>query len=438
MSSRSCARYRWRNIAARRSCNARSTGPARAAYGLTLVLIGCVGAGRDAPPRVLAPSAASDARTLHVDSGSHDSERSLRDGTPAAHSDAVVTRVPATIVSANEATDVEELFIAGQTHLRQGRPAQAATAFDRIVRHDADGPFGERASFQGALAHEAAGDLEAAASRFEQLARRFPNGVWSAEARLRAVRVRLHLEQWERAAQLAAELEQRDRDASAAAQILGHAARALGSLAAGRLDAAEYQIAKGMAFAERLGLDRAGRIPRDLAILYFASGEAYRSRAENTPLGGDVKSFAARLERRCELLLAAQGAYSNVMRAYDAHWSTIAGFRVGELYERLHAELMALPLPRAGTLREQQLFEGAMRLRYSVLLGKADAMLEHTLAMASRTAEDSEWVRRTGQARALIQRARRDEREALARLPFTREELQHAMDDLAARSSNEP
>jgi hypothetical protein len=65
-------------------------------------------------------------------------------------------------------------------------------------------------------------------------------------------------------------------------------------------------------------------------------------------------------------------------------------------------------------------------------------MLEHTLALAPPPAVYSAWVRRPGLARALIERARRDEREALARLPFTREELQHAMDDLAARSSNEP
>ena len=64
-----------------------------------------------------------------------------------------VTKVPATIVTPAYTTNVEELFVSGQTYLRQGKPELAAQAFDRIVQHDPDGPFAERALFQGALAH---------------------------------------------------------------------------------------------------------------------------------------------------------------------------------------------------------------------------------------------------------------------------------------------
>jgi hypothetical protein len=116
----------------------------------------------------------------------------------------------------------------------------------------------------------------------------------------------------------------------------------------------------------------------------------------------------------------------------------MAGYRVGELYERLHEELMRIPPPRATTPREQRLFEGAMRLRYSVLLGKAAGMLDHTLAMAVRTGEDSEWVRRTERARAALARASAEEQAALDRLPFTREDLQRALDDLEARARAAP
>jgi tetratricopeptide (TPR) repeat protein len=346
--------------------------------------------------------------------------------------------LPTTIVSASAATNVEELFILGQTHLRQGRPALAAETFDRIVQHEPGGALGERALFQAGLAFDAAGDLDAAVLRFEQVTSRFPAGVWSAEATLRALRVRLHLEQWQRAAELAVALTEREPQSSALAPIVSFAARALAALATGQQSDADRHVAKGLSIVDRLGLDRAGTIPRDVAILYFASGEAYRQRAEAVALAGDVDGFVERLERRCELLLAAQGAYSNVMRAYDAHWSTVAGYRVGELYERLHRELMTLPMPRAGSEREQRLFEGAMRLRYSVLLGKAESMLEHTLAMAARTGESSEWVARTESARLEIVRARREEQEALSRLPFSREELQRAMEDLGRRAPGAP
>jgi tetratricopeptide (TPR) repeat protein len=390
------------------SCNRRSSAALFALYGLTLSVIGCGGSVSATHQLVQAPEAPNQTRV---------------------NADPVV--VPARIVTSLGVTDVEELFVDGQTHLRQGRPSEAAEAFDRIVQYDASGPLAERALFQGALAHESAGDLAGAAARFEQIERRFPG---SSEASLRAMRVLLHLEQWERAAALAARyLEQ--PSAPAIGRIIAHAARALGAVAEGNTSEAEYFVAKGMLIVEKLELDRAGRIPRDLAVLYFALGEVRRKRAEAALLGGEVRDFSARLEQRCQRLLEAQSAYSDTMRAYDAHWSTMAGYRVGELYAGLHVELMQVPMPRAGTERERLLFEGAMRLRYSVLLNKASSMLDHTLAMAARTGERSEWVLRTERARVELTAAVTREQEALARLPFSRAELQRALDELAARAS---
>ncbi|HKO92558.1 MAG TPA: hypothetical protein VJU61_15460 [Polyangiaceae bacterium] len=347
-------------------------------------------------------------------------------------------RVPTTIVSPEASVDVVELFQNGQTGLRQGDYAAAARAFDLIASHETEGLLLERALFQGALAHEALGDLEGAAARFEELGRRFPEAALSSEALLRSLRVRLHQEAWASAAQTGRVYLQRYPDAPPAGRILAYAARGLEMLAEGRQQEGEYFIAKGLEIVDRLELDRAGRIPRDLAQLYFALGEARRLRAEQARLSPDVHEFAKRLEERCQLLLAAQSAYSDTMRAYDAHWSTMAGYRVGELYERLHEELMQIPPPRAGSERERLLFEGAMRLRYSVLLDKASSMLEHTLAMAQRTGENSEWVRRTEQSRGQLVRARAEQQSALDRLPFSRAELQQALDDLEQRANAGP
>jgi hypothetical protein len=122
------------------------------------------------------------------------------------------------------------------------------------------------------------------------------------------------------------------------------------------------------------------------------------------------------------------------MRAYDAHWTTMAGFRVGELYGRLHADVMAMPRPPgADTERRRQLLEAAMRLRYSILLKKGLDMLDHTLAMAERTSEQSDWVAKARVAKAELERALVREQEAIAALPFSRADLQAVLDDLARR-----
>jgi tetratricopeptide (TPR) repeat protein len=386
----------------------------RALYGLTLAILGCRVSGPAARQPVAAP-----VRVIAAEPP-------------------VATEVAALIVSSTEVTSVEELFLAGQTALRQGQPEQAALAFDRIATHDALGPFTPQALFQGALAHEQSRDLEGAAARFEQLSRRFPGAPLAVESTVRSLRVRLYLEQWLEAGAIGSHFLERYPSGPVLGRILSHAARALGLLAAEQVSDAESFIARGLDIVEQRELDRAGEIPRDLAPLYFAQGEARRRRSEAALLSPDIRDFATRLEQRCQLLLAAQSAYSNTMRAHDSHWSTMAGYRVGELYERLHEELMRIPPPRATTPREQQLFEGAMRLRYSVLLGKATGMLDHTLAMAVRTGEDSEWVRRTERARATLARASAEEQAALGRLPFTREDLQRALDDLEAKARAAP
>ncbi len=385
-------------------CKRRATRGAWPGYGLTLALFACSGS-------IAGPRNASAVR-------------------PGTESRAPTTRVPATLVTRAGAVDTGQMFADGQTALRQGRPADAALLFDSIWEHDSEGVWAPRALMSGGLAHEATGDLEAATRRFEQLYRRFPSGDLALAALVRALRVRLHLGHFARAGELGVALEQGFVEAPPLATILAGAARALALVERGQEPQATYHAARGMAVVDRYALDRAGRIPRDLAVLFYALGETRRLRAEAAHLAPEPSRFAAHLERRCELLLAAQSAYSDAMRAYDSHWSTLAGFRVGQLYESLHREVMQIPPPRPVDQAEAHLFEGAMRLRYSVLLRKGLTMMQHTLAMAARTGERSVWVERTRLARADLERALDEEDAFLDSLPYTREQLREALERL--------
>ena len=76
-----------------------------------------------------------------------------------------------------------------------------------------------------------------------------------------------------------------------------------------------------------------------------------------------------------------------------------------------------------------------MRLRYAILLEKAEHMLEHTLSMAERTGEQSSWVARTKEAQATIHQAAEREQAALAALPFSRSVLEAALADLQKRAA---
>src|SRR6185369_6201267 len=98
------------------------------------------------------------------------------------------------------------------------------------------------------------------------------------------------------------------------------------------------------------------------------------------------QNFGDVLEQRCQGRLDAQNAYTDAMRSFDAHWSAMAGYRVGQLYQKLHLDVMQVPPPaKADTLKQKQLFEGAMRLRYRVLLEKGLAMMDGTVRLGERT-----------------------------------------------------
>ena len=342
-------------------------------------------------------------------------------------------QVPRTVVTSQGATDIPELFAHATNEGKAQHYQPAALEFQRAFELDPSGPLADKSLFESAEMYDLLGQNEAALSRYQQVARRFPDSDLDRVARVRALRLLTYLEQYQKAGELAELTASKYKDLLSFDQIAVLAARALARLAQDDDVQAELFIGKARDIIERENLDAAGRVPAELAPVYFALGEVRRVRAERMHFNPVPQNFAGALEQRCQLLLDAQGAYSDAMRAYDAHWSAMAGFRVGELYQKLHEELMQVPAPKtADSDRRRQLFEGAMRLRYSILLDKAKAMMDHTVALGDRTGEQSPWVLKARQARDAIVQATQAEHEALARLPYTREQLQAALDSFAA------
>jgi tetratricopeptide (TPR) repeat protein len=347
--------------------------------------------------------------------------------------------VSRTVVTPRDVTSVEEIYTEARAAYDAGRFADAARGFDRITELDPDGPRAKEAWFNGGAAHDQLGDFEGAASRYRETARRYPGDPLSRESLVRGVRLLAYLEHWQGTGEAADALLLHLQELTPVERVVAYGGKALSLVVTDDPDRAEYFISKGRDVVDAARLDAAGAVPRDLAELYFALGELRRLRGERIHLAPPPPDFVAALEKRCQLLLDAQSAYSDTMRAYDAHWSAMAGFRVGELYQKLHEEVMQIPPPAAATTKAKaELFEGAMRLRYSVLLEKGLTMMEHTVQMAARAGEHSEWVVRATEAKGRLEQAVRDETAALDRLPYTREDLEKALADLTHRKQRRP
>jgi tetratricopeptide (TPR) repeat protein len=342
--------------------------------------------------------------------------------------------VPRTIVTSKDASSIPELYAHAGELARRGEHLEAAREFERVFALDPDGALADDALFQAASEQDEASLFAASAASYQKLARRFPKSELRTAALVRTTRLLAYLESFREAGDIAEHLLAAKPELGPFEYVVLYGASALARLGQDDEQAAQAFIEKGRAVIDAHQLDAAGRVSRDLSALYFALGELRRRRAERIVFQPTPADFAAALEQRCQLLLDAESAYSDAMRAYDAHWSAMAGFRVGELYERLHRDLMQVtPPPSADTLAKRQLFEGAMRLRYAILLEKALKMIEHTLSMSERTGERSAWVEKSREAHADIERAMKREQAALSTLPYSRATLEQALLDLQRR-----
>jgi hypothetical protein len=356
---------------------------------------------------------------------------------PAASSAARVNEVsvPRTVITPEQTSSIPELYQRAVELAATGAHARAAEEFARVYELDVDGELADDALFQCASEQDQAGALSNAGLTYEQLARRYPSSELAVIALVRATRIFARLDQWQHAGELSQRALASQRALGPLESITVYGASALARLEQEDERGAESFIEKGRALVDEYRLDAAGTLPLELAPLYFALGELRRRRGERIRFDPLPANFADALERRCQLILDAHSAYSDAMRAYDVHFSAIAGYRVGELYEQLHKDVMRVtPPPSADTEEKRQLFEAAMRLRYAVLLDKARQFMEHTLGWVERNGEHSPWVEKTHEAIAEIREASRREQAALAALPYSRATLEAALADLQRRA----
>lgn len=346
--------------------------------------------------------------------------------------------LPETVITKTAPEELEAKFQRASAALLREDFGLAASEFDAIVKVSPDGPTAGPSLYGAGMAYAEQGDLARAAERFRASAERDPDAPTAKTAWIRVSRMMAYLERWEDL-EAAAETLGRRADLTVLEHLEALGAKALSLAERGRVDEAYTLVVKARDEIEDKRLGQAGTPPLELAQIAFTLGEIRKQRSERIVFDPMPADFGAALEERCTGLLDAQSAFSDAMRSLDAHWSAMAGFRVGQLYQNLHRDVMRVPTPTlTTTLRERQLWEGAMRLRYRVLLEKGLKMMTGTVDLGERTGESTAWVTRAKQAKLEIETSLATEREALAKLPFTEDELRRALADLQKKPSAKP
>jgi tetratricopeptide (TPR) repeat protein len=312
---------------------------------------------------------------------------------------------------------------------------EASDALDRLRAQATDPAIVAAAAYHAGLAFEGLGNRQTAFERFRLVAESFGEQAIARNALVRMTRLLGRFERWAELGATADRLLAR-ADLPVMDQLEARGAKALALVETGDVDGASVYAGKAIALIDEHGFGRSGQPPVQVAQVSFAEGEIRRLRSEAIKLLPVSPQFGERLEARCQALLDAQSSYSDAMRARDGHWSAMSGFRVGQLYTDLHAEAMTIPPPeKAKTLKQKQLFEGALRLRYRILLEKGLKMMDATVRLGDRTGEDSEWVGRARESKRALEQALADEKRALSKLPYTEDELKKGLESLKARAT---
>lgn len=199
---------------------------------------------------------------------------------------------------------------------------------------------------------------------------------------------------------------------------------------------ASKDIFDGLELSDQLHYGARDVLPVAVAQLRFALGEMRRMRSERIAFEPLPPDFVAKLEERCGGLLEAQEAYAMAVRSIDPHWAAMSGYRVGEMYRKLHKDLMEIPPPATSrTEQQKQMFFAFMHIRYRILLEKGLRELDQTIALGERTSDSSAWIQRARDAKAEMDLALADEKAQIAKMPFTEAEVNQALDLLQKKTA---
>ncbi|HEY2516887.1 MAG TPA: tetratricopeptide repeat protein [Polyangiaceae bacterium] len=346
--------------------------------------------------------------------------------------------VPAQILSQRAEGTARELFSRGETAVLAQRWQEAVDSFEALLAAEPDGPSAPASLLYLGQAYEGLEQRAKARDRYHELARRFPNDPNARAALGAACTLHAYLEEWPQLAESSTALLAR-RDLDDVDRLTALGGRGLAEVETGEIDHGARDIEDGLDIVERIHYGALNRLPVPAAMIRYALGELRRVRSERISLSPPGPDFLAKMDARCGLLLGAQNAYADAIRAVDPHWAAMSGYRVGEMYRRLHEELMRIPpVQDAKTERQKQLHFGMMHLRYRVLLEKGTDMMDRTLALAEKTGDDSAWVRRAEDAKRAMGQALDEEKAQIAKLPFTEEELEKALEILKKKVTKSP
>ena len=289
----------------------------------------------------------------------------------------------------------EELFAVGTAAFAAADYARAAAAFGRLADLFPASAHHPAALYDAGLAHERLSEWRLGLERFRALERDYV-GPDADEASFRVAECLWHLGELAEARAALDRLAGR-KDLEPLDQIRALTWRGVVELDQGDAEAAERSLRLALlAWGQRGDRERLDDYFPAQAQYYL--GEVYRRHFQAVKLDpsrdGEDRLEQA-LELKAELLLSAQGHYLRAIRMGNPDWAVASGYRIGELYDELHAHLTGAAIPPGLDAESEAAYRAELARKVRVLLTKAVAVYERTLDAAQRARVENVFVDRT-------------------------------------------
>jgi tetratricopeptide (TPR) repeat protein len=355
--------------------------------------------------------------------------------------------VPTQIIAPHAEGNSRELFAKAEAALAARNWTEAINNFTALLNANekSAADLFPTALFDLGVAYEGSSARNEARDDYARLVASYPDDALAKPSLLRILDLDAFLEDWPelgKTAQIV--LDRKDADDVDRMTALG--ARGLSEIEIGNDVPAGRDVEAGLEISERLNIGAGGRLPAPVSQLRFALGEIRRVRSErihfvpdDVPDAMNVPAdFLAKMNARCEGLMDAQHAYGEAMRSVDAHWIAMSGFRVGEMYRKLHHDLMVIPPTLlAKSDKQKQIFFAIMHVRYRVLLEKGADMMDRTISVADAGLDSSDWISRARALKADIDLALDEEKAVIKSFPFSEDEIKKAIEILRKKAQDQ-
>ncbi len=317
----------------------------------------------------------------------------------------VVTPAELELVGKND----EELFAIGQAAFAAAEFERAAAAFDRLVVLHPGSRRVATALYNGGIAHQRLEQWRVALERFRALTLQF-TGPDALEATFRIAECHYHLDELPAAAAVLARVSART-DLPSGEQIRALTQLGIVEVDQGQLDDAERHLRLAVS-AWKSGSEQERLDDYYPSQAQYYLGEVYRAHflaVRLDPSRRDEAGLSLDLENKASLLLSAQGHYLRAIRMGNSDWAVASGYRIGELYDALHAALVGAPLPPGLDAEQAGAYRLELKRKVRVLVVKAITIYEQTLSVAGRTrVENNRFVAETQASLDRMKQALRD------------------------------